>query len=199
MKKAIAILITLVILILFVGCSKVEAPVSLEKTPYHVKNRYYEIKDISKHDRPMYQYYIYGDNRELIKHNVTYGIPEITRNGMIIKLCIKVSGNEFSNGDVFCCRYFDIENNRSSIWFINPIVDNGKLVVYPDQPWQATKLIIQDIFDKSEYYLEFEREVYSGRESFDAEFINDGEQLLIKYLIPEGIYIRQKTETLDLY
>lgn len=194
MKKTILITLLIVIFACYSGCGEsMQSSAAPEETPYEIKTKYYEIYEVTKHGRPAYQYFIFGSYSHLdFDRGIVYGFPQVTESDGIIKLCVKVDTG------VSNCRYFDIESKLSSIWFVSPVAENGTLVAYPDQPWEATKLIVQNIFDKSKYYCEFEREftyIYTPIES--AEFINDDKQLHITY--ETGQEKQEVTEILDLY
>lgn len=202
MKK---IIIMTLLLIIFASCSgcgnSIQSSAAPENTPYEIKERYYEVYDITKHGRPAYQYIIFDSNHLAFYNGSTYGFPQVSKSGRIVKLCVKVDKG------VFNCRYFHTGTKQSSIWFISPIAENNTLVAYPNQPWGATKLIVQNIFykpgyplNKPIYYREFERD-FEDRENpvASAEFINGGKQLLITYITKKGDYYKNVTETLDLY
>lgn len=193
MKRIVSMVI---LIILLAGCSNSNIsdrePTSTISMQYEVKERYYEIHDITKHERPLYQYYIFNGNHEVVDYGIIYAFPKVTKSGSIIKLCIQVAEH------VICCRYIDIEEGCYSYWFTNPVAENETMVVYTDQGG-ATKLIIQDIFDKSKYYREFERDfAYKQWPLVSAKFISDGKQLRVKYITREGGYYKEITETLDL-
>lgn len=195
MKKIILMMILIIIIVNCSGCSEsVQGSTAPEETLYELKEEYYEIYEVTKHGRPVYQYFIFGGYFHLdFDRGIVYGFPQVTKSDRIIKLCVKIDEG------VVNCRYFDIESELSSIWFISPVAENDTLVAYPDQPWGATKLIVQNIFDKSKYYQEFERDFDEEERPIDyAEFTNDGNQLIIKYITKKDKYYETVTETLDL-
>lgn len=188
MKK---IILMIVLLMALVGCTSEEV-VQNNDVPVE-KGEHFEVYDITKYNRPVYQYFIFSRNHLVFTDGIVYGFPQITESGQIVKLCVKVYEG------VFNCRYIDIITKHQSVWFISPVAENDTLVAYPDQPWGATKIIVQNIFDKSEYYREFERSFDSRENPVDsAEFINDGKQLCITYITKKGDYYEIVTETLDL-
>lgn len=177
------------VLILLAGCAD-NGAVAASADLYIVSERYYEVYEISKHGRPMYQYYIFAGDHTILDYDILYSFPEITKSGAVVKLTVRVDTG------VFCCRYFDIEKNLSSIWFVYPIAETESLVAYTDQPWEPKKLIVQDIFDKSKFYMEIERDLSKHyRYPIWAEFINDGKQLEMKYESGSEQYM---SEVIDL-
>lgn len=187
------IVLMVILIILIAGCSNSNIS-DRESSPtinmhYEVKERYYEIYDITKHERPLYQYYIFNGNHEVVDYGIIYAFPKVTKTGSIIKLCIQVAEH------VICCRYIDIEKDLCSYWFTNPVAENENMVAYPD-PGGSTKLIVQDMFDKSEYYREFERDfAYKQWPLTSAEFIDEGTRLKITYTSED---LHEITEMLDL-
>lgn len=157
----------------------------------------YEVYDLSMNNRPVYQYFIFknGDERwpNILDQGVIYACPAMSYTNGLLKMNLRIVSDS-----VDICKFYDIENGLESRWFTNPMIENGKLIVYPDEPPYSKKLIVQDIFDKSKYYLEIERnEAYMN---IYAEFVDDGKRLRITYgVVQEDMIIKEKTETLDLY
>ena len=55
-------------------------------------------------------------------------------------------------------KYYDLENGRVSSFFMTPLATNGELIVYFTSIDDEIVLVVQDIFDKSDYYYEISRD-----------------------------------------
>ena len=83
-------------------------------------------------------------------------------------------------------RYYDVEKGRVSAFFLNTIAVTDTKVAYFSYEEKKKKdvLIVQDIFDLSKYYIEFERNFDNGTALFyntKASFIDNGTKLEITY------------------
>lgn len=103
-------------------------------------------------------------------------------------------------GPLWQRRYYDLSNGRVSRFFSKPLQTSGELVAYFKTKGenQDIILVVQNMFDSSKYYKEFERDfstaVITGQST--AEFINDNKQLKINYWINPND--KEVTETIDL-
>lgn len=99
----------------------------------------------------------------------------------------------------FKCRYYNSNTSQISRFYDNPLEISGNYITYfKSKNDEDIVLIVQDIFDKTVYYKEFERNfspvvlnVYS-----ETEFINNNKQLKISYPINQSNEII--TEIIDL-
>lgn len=103
-------------------------------------------------------------------------------------------------------RYYDVENGRVSSFFSNPIAVSDTRVAYFVYREQDEKnvLIVQDIFDSSEYYTEIERDFADGTVLYyncEATFLDNGTRLQITYPFgaqEKGKPTEYRTEVLSL-
>lgn len=98
-------------------------------------------------------------------------------------------------------KYYNVNENIFSQDFTNVLSDSDKLIAYIDvskeNPLKNRKVIVQNIFDKSLFYKEFQLD-FSNVDTpvIEAEFSKDGTSLQLTYLSGEGQI--QISETLDL-
>lgn len=102
-------------------------------------------------------------------------------------------------------RYYDLENGRVSRFFGNMVAQSDTKVAYFTyfEDGNKTALIVQDIFDRVDYYIEIEREFALGTELYyntQAVFLDGGKKLKIKYPVKSqnGQDVEYQTEILDL-
>ncbi len=102
-------------------------------------------------------------------------------------------------------RYYDVEHGRISPFFSSPIALSDTRVAYFVYREQNEKnaLIIQDIFDPSDYYTEIERDFASGPILYTSEatFLDNSTKLQITYpfgIAEKGKPVEYKTEVLSL-
>lgn len=99
----------------------------------------------------------------------------------------------------FNCRYYNLNTSQISRFYDNPLEISGNYIAYFKSKNNGDiVLVAQDIFDKTVYYKEFERNfspmvlnVYS-----ETEFINNNKQLKISYPVNQSNEII--TEIIDL-
>lgn len=153
------------------------------------QDAYYEIYDFTRHGRSLYEYVIVSADGMAVDHDFVETLPQLSREGSLVRLRIHAVS------DLYCCRYYDVSRSERSIWFINPLADNGQLVAYTDRPYDAARVVVQDIFDPNVYYREFERDFKSEYQPVSkAEFTADG-NLVISYWSDVRDYV---TETIEL-
>ena len=98
-------------------------------------------------------------------------------------------------------KYYNANENIFSQDFTNVLSDSDKLIAYIDvskeNPLKNRKVIVQNIFDKSLFYKEFQLD-FSNVDTpvIEAEFSKDGMSLQLTYLSGEDQ--TQISETLDL-
>lgn len=94
------------------------------------------------------------------------------------------------SGDWWVTKFINVENGNVSEEFGNIVTFDGDKVVYPKYEDGVMKVIVQDIFDKDQYYLKIVREYAPnaiGRYMIiDAQFLNDTTLYLKYYYGDEG-------------
>ena len=101
------------------------------------------------------------------------------------------------NGNVIVYQFFNVKENRISPHYENPALVDNK-IVYMDYNGKQFKLVVSDLFDKSNYYKEYERDFSPGVPYCDlssAKFI-DSNKLQITYF--KGSDYKEVTETIEL-
>lgn len=161
--------------------------------PYVLIEKNYEIYEVGYPGGP-YRYFIYDNKHKILRSGYTRRIPpKITITHGLVKVFIDFGA------DSFVYTYYEPEKGLKSESFYKQSIINESdtKVVYLDK-FDKKSLVVQDIFDKSKYYLAFERE-FSDVENpvTRADFINGDKQLKITYKVGEDEHV--VTETLDLY
>lgn len=73
------------------------------------------------------------------------------------------------------CKYYDTEEKKKSDWFETPILSNNQFVVRLNKLTKPSGIIIENIFNKSQFYEEYDIN-FSDKEIWPIEkinFIND--------------------------
>ena len=104
------------------------------------------------------------------------------------------------------CRYYDVENGRVSSFYENPLATSDTKVAFFTFRERDKKnvLIVQDIFNVSDYYTEIERDFAGGTVLYyncEAAFLDNGTKLQITYpfgVQEEGKTVEYRTEVLSL-
>lgn len=191
MKKILAIVF---IIICLGGCSNNAASDSPADTPVKIPyefSDYYEIYDITKYNKPQFQWFIFDNEHEVLDYGVEKRMePFISKTDGLIKFYISLG----TSADIV--RYYEPENKIISDGFNDPIAQFKTKIVYLDTSDSKKYLVVQDVFDKTKYYRTFQRDFYIMPHSISAEFINNGRQLSITYETEEDR--REVTEILDL-
>lgn len=158
---------------------------------YIEERKYFDVLDISKGNEIKYKYNIYDKDHKVLDSGVAENNnPKISYIGDdVIKIEIGV-GTGLVNS-----RYYKISGKLKSDWFMTPIAENNEMVVYLDYTVGTTKVIVQNIFDKSIYYKEFKRDFFATGMLPEAKFISN-KQLSITYQTGEDGH--EVTEKLDL-
>lgn len=146
------------------------------------------------------------------KENYTYEIIIKQYNGKVIISeeydglypIVEVAGKDvltltLGRGDCWITRFINVKDGSVSEGFDYMVAYNADKVVYPGFKDGVMKIIVQDIFDKEQYYLEIVREyapVAVGRYMIiDAEFLDD-DALYLKYY--KGEEWEEVSEVIDL-
>lgn len=142
-----------------------------------------------------YHYKILDNNGKTIEEEDISTYPKIQA---VSDSIIEV---QTGSGNVVYRQYFNINDRKKSELFQNPIImDYGK-IVYASTRDGKLILIVQDLFNRSEFYKEFELDFSPVAIPEDAivnvQFIEDGTKLRVKYLSGDDYY--QKIEDLNLY
>ncbi len=73
------------------------------------------------------------------------------------------------------CKYYDTEEKKKSDWFETPILSNNQFVVRLNKLTNPTGIIVENIFDKSQFYKEYDIN-FSDKEIWplkEVRFINN--------------------------
>lgn len=199
MKKIYLLLILGLCFITFfnVSCTNKKASVSTSssklKSDVVEKEKNYRIIATKKSDHTDYQYLVYNNNGKLMfeeildfKADFSYLSSDILR-------------EHNGGGNVSQYQYFNVNENLVSQIYDNPsLVESGK-IVYMTYEDDKIKLIISDLFDKSKFYKEYNRDFSPVAAPYnalvDAKFI-DSSKLQITYL--SGSDRKQVTEIINL-
>lgn len=180
-----------------VSCANRKASVSNSssklKTDVVKRGKNYKITATKKSDHTDYHYLVYNNNGKImfeetidIKVDFSYISSDILR-------------RHNGGGNVSQYKYFNLNDNLVSQIYDNPsLVENGK-IVYMTYEDDKIKLIISDLFDKSKFYKEYNRDFSPVAAPYnalvDAKFI-DSSKLQITYL--SGSNRKQVTEIINL-
>ncbi len=158
------------ILILILCCTSACSHIKNVTTNVEMKNKNYEIKEVKEGSNIKYDYIIYDDNHNEMDRGTTTRInPRITNTDKILQLCIS-EGTGLQN-----CKYYDTEEKKKSEWFETPILFNNQFVVRLNKLTKPSGIIIENIFNKSQFYEEYDIN-FSDKEIWPIEkinFIND--------------------------
>lgn len=185
MKGKILLILALIILS---ACSspKKEVTINLKK-----QNKNYEIKEVKDESNIKYDYIIYDDNHNEMDRGTTFRInPHMTNIDGILQLCIS-EGTGLQN-----CKYYDTEEKKKSDWFETPILSNNQFVVRLNKSTNPNGIIVEDIFDKSNFYKEYKVN-FSNHEVWpleDIRFIED-KTIEITYISDNNDRIETKVIT----
>lgn len=140
-------------------------------------------------------YKVKDDSGDLLDEGYTNfrGLDIYQKNGLLV---LYRSGSSVSYSE----RYYDVSAGRVSQFFSRPVAMSDKLVAFftSDRSGQI-KLIVQDIFDRSVYYTEIQRDfsdfVFKDNK-YKGEFIDNNTKLRITY--PVGYNGETITEDISL-
>lgn len=139
-------------------------------------------------------YYIYDNNGGLIDigYHDWRGSFDIWMDDTVLVLEYGFGGSSWYR------RYYDTEQGMVSRYFYKPVATYQDLVAYFTTSKEGIiTLIIQNMFDTTDYYLEINRKFSDLviKDQCEAEFINEGTQLLITYWIADDEAV---SEIIDL-
>ena len=181
MKKCISII--LVFITLLCSCSS-----------YSIveQGKNYVITQSNKNHQ--YNYKILDKNGKPIEENSISTYPKIR---VISDSIIEV---QTGSGNVVYRQYFNINDRRKSELFENPIIMDYDKIVYASIKKGKLILVVQDLFNNSYLYKEFELNfspvAIPEDAIINAQFIENGKKLRLKYLSGDD-YV-EKTEDLNL-
>lgn len=153
-------------------------------------------KILSNEEVTIFYYSIKDDNGNIIDagyHNYR-GSFDIYEKGEFLTLDYGYGSN------IWYERYYDLSNGRISRFFERPIQISNELVAYfmVRDFDDAIVLVIQNVFDQSNYYKEITRDFsdFVLKDHVEAEFLEDDTKLKISYWIkPDD---QKVTEIIDL-
>lgn len=165
-----------------------EYPLSMCKVPY-LSGQHYEI--LSNLEVTICFYRVFNQSKKIIDHG--YFDPRAVdisfeENDGILSL------KQLAGGSLQY-RYYDVSNSRVSQFFNNPKDSSHELVAYFSGTYDDLTLIVQNMFDSSDYYQEIRRD-FSTAGSTIVTFQNDGTQLEINDITSN--HREEITETIDL-
>lgn len=137
---------------------------------FEEENKNYKINEVKSKAGIQYKYIIFDNDHNELDKGITFRtIPYINNNNGILQLCVSV-GTGLRN-----CRYYNLEDRRKSKWFETPILSNDKVVITLNKLNNPSGIIVENIFDNSNFYKEYminfsDSEVWPLKE---AKFIND--------------------------
>lgn len=156
-----------------------------------VSNSNIEVQSYYEKDAVLYKYTIYNDQKKKIYEDEDLNkepIIEELDNGIIS------IGNSAGTG-LWLVKYYDKLNARVSDIFTNPLDLKGEKVIYFDK----NKLVVQNIFNKSNYYKEIKLNTTDTADPNNAiksaEFIDDD---TIRVVYFSGTDYKEVTETFHL-
>ncbi|MBE6713375.1 MAG: hypothetical protein E7580_07660 [Ruminococcaceae bacterium] len=155
----------------------------------------YKIYEMYAEDEMYYSYEVYDDDQNILDMGCHHGLGGvgISKRGSLLVL------RYHSGSPVFHERYYDISRGIVSRFFWRPVQNTDKYVAYFDyKESDKTVLVIQDIFNPEEFYLEIERDFsdFVMKDIAQAEFIESETKLEITYWINPNDQV--VTEIIDL-
>ena len=135
------------------------------------KTQFYELYKHSDGFAMIYK--ILNEHSEPIDYGYHENSISLSYNGDLLELSF--SAGTFTKA----VRYYDVHNSRVSRYYTSPLAVLGNTVVYT----KSYTLVVQNIFDPTMYYQEFEMnpEPFSAVD-FDVKFI-DGQHIQVTYPI----------------
>ena len=154
-------------------------------------------KIYSNRDATSHYYVVYDNDEYSIDHGYfNFKRPVFERHGDILVL-------EQSHGmSIVTKKFYDIENARVSRWYEMVFAYSGELIAYysgPHDNLEHGAIVIANMFDRTEYYHEFPRDVSVSSlmmaYSLGAEFIENDTKFKITYT---NINDEEVTEIIEL-
>jgi hypothetical protein len=160
----------------------------------HGKN--FKVYNITKDGQLEYRYEITDNSGRIVKTETVLRVsPDIFYLDDETILCIKTG----AGAGLFFTQYYDTNLSMFSKIYTSPILAQHGMVVYMQSSEQTLQLVVRDIFDKTEYYKEFELDFSPTANPADsllrAEFLDD-HTLEVSYL--SGKDCHTQTATLNL-
>ena len=156
-----------------------------------LENQYFTIKNLSTDTEQKYEYIIYNKYGNIVLKEESYREPNIN---LLSENLLEIRTSHGSSAVLF--RYYDIKNDclsTDSFWNRSFVVDNKIFYMDINKENNRMILIVRDIFDKTKYYKEFERDFSKtavpslalksikilDKENFEIEYFS-GEQYELK-------------------
>ena len=203
MKKFIAFLLCLIIIVSIISCKNDNSDNSLDTTNDSNENtlklpddpsentlsdsvqKYYDIKEINS---TTVQFCIYDLEGNTIFSEETDKSIEISMFGKyIVDVCVDIGYGIKVN------RYYDVQNIHSSDEYHNVIAISGNLVAYIDTVKNETiddnKIVIRDIFDDTIFYKSFDIKCFPDANGLigSAKFTPEEMELEVVYYVGKGL------------
>lgn len=164
---------------------------SAKKQECTVSNSNIEVESYNGKDTVLYKYTIYNNQEKKI-----YEEDDLNKEPVIEELDNGIISIVTSAGTGLCMvQYYDKLNARVSDIFTNPLDLKGEKVIYFDK----NKLVVQDIFNKLNYYKEIQLNTTDTADPNNAiksaEFIDDDK---IRVIYFSGTDYKKVTETFYL-
>ena len=140
-----------------------------------------------------YGYYIYDANKNIVEEEkgLTNLLDVTLLNDNVVDVHINL-GSGLSEHS-----YYSVERDAFSKKYLYVSAYNNEKVAYLNGSFQDRRLIVQNVFDKTEYYKEFDLDFSTFFfPVVEASFINNDSQLQVTYYSGEEEI--QRTEILDL-
>jgi len=142
----------------------------------------YIVYDVTKDNRPEYEYEIINESGDIVKRERTWRINPIIEyldNDSLLSIIISVGANTTQT------QYYDVRNDLFSEIYETPILAKHGKVVYMDASSGTHVLVVSDIFDANIYYSEFQLDFHPSANPADtllrAEFLDDN-TLMVVYI-----------------
>lgn len=202
----IIILILIVCIIIFVSLKKSkrnsiqgEKRINTEETKskrakkqeYRVSNYNIEVESYNEKDSVLYKYTIYNAQGKKL-----YEDKDLNKEPVIEELDDGIISIGHSAGiGLYMVQYYDKSDARVSEFFTTPLDLKNRKVIYLNKK----NLVVQDIFNKSNYYKEIRLNMADTVEPYSAiksaEFIDDD---MIRVVYLTGTDYKEVTETFHL-
>lgn len=149
----------------------------------YTKGEQYEV--YTDNDGTGYYYIIYNIQQKIIDEGYcSWKFNAIEQKDNLLELSYGTSG-----GPIFNARYYDLENDRVSRLFTMPLATSKDLVSYFGTDETGIKLVVQNIFDSSAYYVEFYDKSFSASVFLtrgSALFTEENQQITVTYPTETG-------------
>ena len=187
MKPLSSVIYIFLIILLFTSCSSKDHNILID-------NKNYIIEQVGSENNPQYSYFIFNNNKKIVENGtVSHKPPDIK---LVGKTTLELRFHSGTDADL--CRYFDVATGKKSQDFWNVRAIKNNLAIYAVLKNDKFKLVICNVFDKTEYYKTFDRDFSPIATSpiKTAKFISDN-QIEVTYFI--GKNYKVITEKINLY